>query len=134
VGAQPPGGGTFQGRFGAAFPPCTDAQTLFDKITCFTNSNARLDMVAPGAPMTSDNIRGGIATYWGTSQASPAAAGVAALMLQCNPTLTPAEIKGHLQRTGVPVRDAKNGLTFPSVRALAAVRAACPDLAAEATP
>lgn len=134
VGAQPPGGGTFAAKFGAAFGRCTDAQTVFDKITCFTNSNARLDIVAPGAPMTSDNIRGGTATYWGTSQASPAAAGVAALMLQCNPNLTPAQVKDHLKRTGVPVTDAKNGLSFPSVRALAAVRAACPDLVGQEAP
>jgi subtilisin family serine protease len=133
VGAQPSGGGTYRNR-SAAFPACSDPQTSLSLITCFTNSNQRLDMVAPGAPILSAGLRGGTSTFWGTSQASPAAAGVAALMLQCNPSLTPAEIKAHLQRTGVQTRDPKNGLSFASIRALPAVRAACPDLAEEATP
>lgn len=133
AGPQPSGGGTYRSR-SAAFPACSDPQTSLNLVTCFTNSNARLDMVAPGAPILSAGLRGGTSTFWGTSQASPAAAGVAALMLQCNPTLTPAQIKTHLQQTGIQVRDAKNSLSFSSIRALAAVRAACPDLAEEATP
>ncbi|MET0341294.1 MAG: S8 family serine peptidase [Polyangiales bacterium] len=130
VGTQPSGGRTYR-QLSSAFPACSDAQTSLGVITCFTNSNARLDMVAPGAPILSSGMRGGTTTFWGTSQASPAAAGVAALMLQCNPSLTPAQIKAHLQQSGVQTRDAKNGLSFPSIRALAAVRAACPDLAEE---
>ena len=133
AGAQPSGGGTYRSR-SAAFPACSDPQTSLDLVTCFTNSNARLDLVAPGAPMLSAGLRGGTSTFWGTSQASPAAAGVAALMLQCNPSLTPAQIKEHLQRSGVEVRDAKNGLALRSLRALAAVRAACPDMVDESTP
>ena len=133
AGAQPSGGGTYRSR-SAAFPACSDPQTSLDLVTCFTNSNARLDLVAPGAPMLSAGLRGGTSTFWGTSQASPAAAGVAALMLQCNPSLTPAQIKEHLQRSGVEVRDAKNSLALRSLRALAAVRAACPDMVDESTP
>jgi len=127
VGKQPPGATTYQARWGTAFGNCYDQTTDFDQVTCFTNSSSRLDIVAPGAPITSAAANGQNDTYWGTSQASPAAAGIAALMLECNPTLTPANIKDILVKTGVPRVDKKNGLSFPSVRALEAVRAACGD-------
>jgi subtilisin family serine protease len=125
AGRGPPGATTYQGRWGTAFGNCFDAVTAFDQITCFTNSNARLDLVAPGAPVLSASSNGRTETYYGTSQASPAAAGVAALLLECQPNLTPAEIKRILLETGVPRTDQKNGLTFPSLRALEAVRRAC---------
>jgi MYXO-CTERM domain-containing protein len=125
VGAQPPGAITYAARWGASFASCGDPTTAFDQITCFTNSNARLDLVAPGAPMLSDSLNGLTETYWGTSQASPVGAGVAALMLECDPTLTPAEIEHAMTSTGVPRTDPKNGKSFPSLRALAAVQAVC---------
>ena len=55
-------------------------------------------VVAPGAPMTSDYLGGDVATFWGTSQASPAVAAVGALMKQCRPQITPDEIRIALQR------------------------------------
>jgi MYXO-CTERM domain-containing protein len=125
VGHQPPNATTYAARWGSGFANCGDDTTAFDQITCFTNSNARLDLVAPGAPMLSDSLNGRTETYWGTSQASPAAAGVAALMLECDPALTPAEIKAAMKQTGVPRTDPKNGLSFPSLRALDAVRSVC---------
>jgi subtilisin family serine protease len=126
VGSQPPRANSYSQLWGPRFASCADERTDFDQITCFTNSGSALDLVAPGAPITSDSLHGGIDTYSGTSQASPAAAGVAALMLQCNPTLAPAEIEAIMKRTGVPRMDMKNGLTFPSLRAFEAVEAACP--------
>jgi MYXO-CTERM domain-containing protein len=134
AGRGPPGATTYQGRWGSAFGNCFDAVTAFDQITCFTNSNARLDLVAPGAPVLSASANGRTETYYGTSQASPAAAGVAALLLECRPDLTPAEIKRILVETGVPRIDQKNGLTFPSLRALEAVRRACADVDAGPPP
>lgn len=125
LGSQPPGAATYYQRWGGFFANCGDSTTAFDQIACFTNSNARLDIVAPGAAIVSDSLRGRTEAYWGTSQAAPAAAGVAALMLECNPDLTPAEIKRAMVATGVSVVDAKNGLSFPSLRAYEAVREAC---------
>jgi subtilisin family serine protease len=129
-GHQPPMFPTYFERWGGAFARCGDDASEFDQITCFTNSTARLDLVAPGAPIVSTGLRGRTDTYWGTSQASPAAAGVAALMLECNPALTPEQIKQAMVSTGAPVVDKRNSLTFPSLRALEAVRAACPQLGA----
>jgi subtilisin family serine protease len=125
VGHQPPTTPTYSGRWGGSFANCGDDTTAFDQITCFTNSPKRLDLVAPGAPMLSDTLNGMTEAYWGTSQASPVAAGVAALMLQCDPKLTPAAIKQAMLDTGVPRVDAKDGMSFPSLRALDAVLAVC---------
>ena len=117
--------GTYAGQWGDTFGDCADETTAFDFVTCFTNSSNRLDILAPGAVIVSDALQGGTDWYRGTSQASPTAAGVAALMLECDPALAPVEIKDILTRTGVMVEDPKNGLSFPSIRVEAAVQEAC---------
>jgi hypothetical protein len=106
---------------------CNDATTFADKVTCFSNSNATTDLFAPGAPMTSDGLAGGTSTFYGTSQASPVAAGCAADLLQAFPDLTPDDIENVLENTGVLVTDSTNGLVFPRVDCLAAITALCPD-------
>jgi subtilisin family serine protease len=117
--------GTYSGQWGRSFADCADEATVFDQVACFSNSGPRVDIMAPGAVVVSDVLQGKTSTFRGTSQASPAAAGVAALMLECNPRLTPAEIKDILIRTSSTVTDKKNNATFPSIRAAAAVKAAC---------
>jgi subtilisin family serine protease len=126
-GPQPGSGMTYQAELGSSFGPCLDATTAFDQVTCFSNSTDRVDIVAPGAVIISDFIGSSTAlsSFVGTSQATPAAAGVAALMLECNPGLKAAEIKDLLQRTGVTVTDPKAVRAVQSIRALAAVTAAC---------
>ena len=123
-GRQPQSGSYAQW---SGFGDCTDTTTAFDQIACFTNSNSRLDMVAPGAVIESDYLGGtqALSDYRGTSQATPTATGVAALMLECNPNLTPAQVKSLLVSTAVTISDPKNNLSFPSLRADAAVKAAC---------
>lgn len=128
AGRQPSDAATYAARWGFGVANCGDATTGFDQITCFSNTPARVDLVAPGAPMLSDGLNGTTSTFWGTSQASPAAAAVAALMLECNATLKPADIKQKMIKTGVKRTDPKNNLSFPSLRALEAVLAACPNL------
>jgi subtilisin family serine protease len=116
-----PDSGTYQSGFGSSWPACADNPTSLQKITCFTNSAATMDIVAPGAQITATGLGGGTLTYWGTSQASPTAAGIAALMLQAQPALTPAQIETTLKTTGTPLTDAKNGLNFPLINALNAI-------------
>ncbi|HEU0092031.1 MAG TPA: S8 family serine peptidase [Vicinamibacteria bacterium] len=102
---------------------CTDATTAADRIPCFSNSDSQVDVLAPGAPVTSAGIGGGVSTFVGTSQACPVAAGVAALMLSIHPGLSPDALEAALKSTGVTVIDARNGLSFRRIDAKSAVDA-----------
>ena len=107
---------------GVGFGVCSDPATFADKVSCFSNSNATTDLFAPGAAIRSDYLFGGTATMYGTSMASPHAAGCAAALIEAVPTLTPATIEENLEVTGRPVVDPKNGLTFPRIDCLAALQ------------
>jgi serine protease AprX len=60
-----------------------------------------LDDAYPEARMTDSLFRGN-----GTSQSAAVVSGVAALMIQANPSLTPNEVKARLVKSAVPVRNA----------------------------
>ena len=100
---------------------CTDATSRRDEVACFSNSSSKVELLAPGAPITSCGIGGGTSTFLGTSQASPHAAAAAALLLSANPALSPDVIKNALHNTGRPVTDAKNGLAIPRIDVKAAL-------------
>jgi subtilisin family serine protease len=102
---------------------CSVPVAVPDQITCFSNSDATLDLLAPGALITSDGIGGGLSTYAGTSQATPHCAGAAAVLLQVDPSLTPAQIEATLKSTGKPITDSRNQITTPRIDLLAAVTA-----------
>lgn len=55
------------------------------------------DLIAPGVGVVSSVPGGGFAAMTGTSMASPSVAGVAALLRQLDPRLTPARIKALLE-------------------------------------
>lgn len=118
-----PDAGTYQTLFGSGWPNCFDATTSLQTITCFTNSNNQMDLVAPGAIIAAPGLGGNLSYYRGTSQAAPTAAGIAALMRAANPAFSPAQIEAALKSTGTPVVDPKNGLTFPLINALRATLA-----------
>ncbi|HEX2196555.1 MAG TPA: S8 family peptidase [Actinomycetota bacterium] len=63
--------------------------------------NGDLAQPRPGAsdPVATANNRAWYGVFGGTSAAAPYVAGVAALMLEVDPTLTPAEIEAILKRT-----------------------------------
>src|SRR5262245_61277651 len=124
-------GATYDANIGAVgYSACTDTTTFTDKVTCFSNSNSTTDIFAPGAAITSCGLFGSTSTFYGTSQASPHAAGCAADLLSANSALTPAQIETALKTGGVPVTDPKNNLTFPRINCLAALASlgACIDL------
>jgi subtilisin family serine protease len=101
---------------------CTDPTTTADQITCFSNSNATLDLLGPGAIITSTGRGGGTSRYLGTSQASPHCAAAAAVLLEIQPLLKPSEIESILKATGKPIFDSRNGVTTPRIDLLAAVQ------------
>lgn len=116
-----PDAGTYNFIFGGSWPACFDDPANAKKIACFTNRNPGLDLLAPGRPITSAFDNGGLATYTGTSQASPHCAGLAALMLQANSAATPTQILAAMQQTGDDILDAATGLSFKHINARAAV-------------
>jgi hypothetical protein len=92
-----------------------------NKIANFSNRNALVDILAPGKTIVSSSIGGETLASQGTSMAAPVAVGVAALMIQANPALTPKLIKTILKETGISITDSKTDLEFTYVDAWAAV-------------
>jgi subtilisin family serine protease len=101
------------------FLGCADTGIVADKPTCFTNSNSKVALYAPGAYTTATGLDidpftvGFSSTYGGTSQASPLVAACVADLYQLRPNLTPAQVKAALIASDVHVVDPKNGLSFP---------------------
>lgn len=105
---------------GIAFPSCVSdvlsvgATDNDDQLKAFSNSNANLDVVAPGDLIQSTGITNtGLLMLPGTSQASPHVAACAALRLQQNPALTPDQLEMILKNSPVFVFDPISGLSFP---------------------
>lgn len=103
-----------------SFDDCVDDSASTDQIICFSNVDPELDMLAPGGP-TNSCYGDATDTMYGTSMACPHAVGVAALLLQLDPSLTPHQIETLLEDTGVPIEDTRVGLTFPRVDAAASL-------------
>jgi subtilisin family serine protease len=123
-------GAVYDGNNGSmTFPGvCTDATTRADQVTCFSNSDAKTDLFAPGAVITSTGLGGGTSNYMGTSQASPMALACAADLLQAYPDLTPDRLEAALERSPTRVTDPKNGLSFPRLDCQTALAVVGPDL------
>jgi hypothetical protein len=96
----------YQTKYGSDFAACFD-QTAAKKLTCFTNRFQCLQLVAPGAAITAPYIGSptAIGTYYGTSQATPHASGVAAQILSHFPSLTPDQVYSSLLASQQPMVD-----------------------------
>jgi subtilisin family serine protease len=126
LGRQPRSSTSYRALAGDAFAACSDSATSSKTMACFTSTGGpRLDLLAPGALLTSAGSGTSTSTFAGTSQASPGVAGLAALLLECNPTLTPARILDVLKRTGEPITDTRTNMTYPLIRGFQAANAAC---------
>ena len=112
-----------------------DHATAADRVTSFTQRDARLDLMAPGAIVTAARRGGGYVSMGGTSMASPYVAAAAALVHQAldrtgrGAEATQPGILNILRATGVDVTDGDDeqdnvvntGLTFRRIDLAAAI-------------
>ena len=89
----------------------------------------KVDFVAPDGIATSV-----FSTFYGTSAAAPNAAGVAALMLQANTALSPAQVTTMLARSATKVIGPANGIGTGLIQAHSAVAQAIAALPTTTTP
>jgi subtilisin family serine protease len=115
--------GTYAGFFGGEYAECADDAALRG-LACFTNRNACMRLLAPGGAITAAAVGGDdvLDTFWGTSQAAPHAAGVAAQLLGAYPQLTPGQVEQALLTSWTPrvLDPAQPGVTYPVLDALGA--------------
>jgi subtilisin family serine protease len=100
---------------------CTDNPTGPDVFVCHSNSDEILDILAPNWRTDTSALGGGTTGFGGTSAASPYAAAEAAVLLDVDGTLTPAQLRGLLKAHGVTVTNPDNGLSFTRSDVLLAV-------------
>jgi len=79
------------------------------------------DLSAPGVAITSCTVGAGFASFNGTSMASPHVAGLAALVLQRNPRLTPRMVKKLLEDSCEPILFAPNQTGYGVINAYSAL-------------
>ena len=91
----------------------------YDRISSWSTRGSWIHLAAPGCQLALSQTGAGIEPC-GSSVSAPAAAGVAALMLSLNPSLTPDQIISILERTAKPIA----GLGGGRINAYAALLAA----------
>ena len=103
-------GAVYDSNFGGLnWSTCSDATTVADKVTCFSNSASFLTVLAPGAVINAAGI-----SMSGTSQATPHVAGVAAVLRAAYPANSVSQTVTRL-RQGASIVDPRNGVVIPRV-------------------
>lgn len=90
--------------------------TPVDTVSSFSNSASFLSLLAPGEIISSSYPGGGYIPVSGTSMATPHVTGAWAILKQRLPVSTVEQILAALTNTGVPVYDARNGITKPRIQ------------------
>jgi subtilisin family serine protease len=115
-------GAVYDANIGSTrFQICSDRTTAPDRVTCYSNSDSGLDLLAPSNnAFTAQSGGGSTSTFGGTSSATPFAAGVAADLIAAG--ASPSQVLSILRSTGRAVTDPANNRTTPRVDTLAAVQ------------
>jgi subtilisin family serine protease len=92
-----------------------------DAILCESDSASFLNLLAPGAEITSSIPGGAYQAWYGTSMAAPQVAGAWAIMKQRNASLPITTGLNALSSTGVPITDPRNGIVKPRIQIDAAL-------------
>lgn len=70
-----------------------------DNIASFSNTGGNIDLAAPGVSIITTNRAGSFSSWAGTSFSAPITAGVAALVMAANPSLTGYEVQDILKQS-----------------------------------
>jgi subtilisin len=111
---------------GVGFPACISSAitvgstTKTDVVSSFSNSSPLVELLAPGSSINSSVPGNGFAVLSGTSMATPQVAGAWAVLKGVSPSASVPTVLSALQQTGKPITDARNNLTKPRIRVLAA--------------
>ncbi len=97
------------------------ATTKSDTVASYSNSASMMKLWAPGSAIRSSVPGGGYADFNGTSMATPHVAGAFALARQLYPGDSVTQILRRFRLAGVPITDARNGLTFPRLEIVGAL-------------
>jgi len=92
---------------------CVDSTTAADQFVCHTNSSADLDILAPDWRTRASNLGGGVVNFSGTSAAAPYVSGLAALLVEQDPSREPADLLALMTVDAPLVTNPDNGLSFP---------------------
>jgi subtilisin family serine protease len=87
-----------------------------DSILCESDSVSFLNLLAPGAVITSSIPGGTYLSWYGTSMAAPQVAGAWAIMKQKRVNLTVSAGLSALMLTGVPITDPRNSIVKPRIQ------------------
>lgn len=105
-----------------------------DVVADYSNSASFLNLLAPGDHIFSSVPGDFFEVKSGTSMAAPHVSGAWAILRRYKPSASVDEILSALTSTGVPVTDARNGITKPRIRIDAAMKSLGADCSSAVSP
>jgi hypothetical protein len=104
----------------------SDVNAPVDAVLQFSNSASFLNLLAPGALITSSVPGGGFAGGSGTSQAAAHVSGAWALFKEKDQSATVDQVLNKLMSSGAPITDSRNGVSKPRIQIDAALEVNVP--------